>query len=237
MVRPVSRRRYLGLQRKLGYSFKEPALLAQALTHSSYHDGRERGRVLDNERLEFLGDAVLELAVRDHLLKKYPRLSEGDLSRVKAMIVNGKALASVARALSLGSHLRLGKSERMAQGGLKDSILANAYEALLGATYLDGGYGPAASAMEYHFFPRVSKFIEQGKYDDYKTRLQEYLHRNFKAAPVYFLRKETGKQHEKVFEVALLLQGRVIGTGRGKTKKEAEQRAARRALAKLEAAR
>lgn len=221
------------LQKRIGYFFNNPQLLSQALTHGSYLGERPGSGLKDNQQLEFLGDAVLELVVRDHLLKRFPDLSEGELSKRRAMLVSKRALGTVARALDLGSHLLLGKGEEMSRGRVKASILADAYEALVAAIYQDGGLEKALAALEAHFFPLVADIMETGQLEDYKTQLQELAQSRYKTVPVYHLGKEQGKKHERLFEVEVRLAGQLLGKGSGRTKKEAAQKAAREALEKL----
>ena len=221
------------LQERLGYKFSQPAYLLQALTHSSYAWERGREEMKDNEQLEFLGDAVLELVVRDHLIQRFPDLPEGELSKLRSALVNKRTLAAVARALELSNHLLLGKGEEMTKGRSKTSILADAYEAVVAAIFLDGGLEAAKRALQHHYLPQVSEILREGYFEDYKTRLQELVQGRFKTTPVYRLRHEGGQDHDKIFEFELLIGGRVLGTGVGRTKKEAEQKAAQKALEAL----
>ena len=213
------------LQEELGYNFKDPALLLRCLTHVSYDRQKSGGH---NEVLEFLGDAVLDLAVSDLLMQRNPDKSEGDLSRMRAALVNSTVLAEKAALLKLGPLLRIGKGEERSGGRAKPSILAGAFEALLGGVYRDGGYGAARAVVERYFAADVTvKTLGQ---HDYKTRLQEISQMLFGAPPVYRVVSETGPDHEKLFVTEIAVGGKVLGKGEGRSKKQSEQHAARKAL-------
>jgi len=211
----------------LGHRFTRPERLEVALTHRSFG-----GDVPNNEKLEFLGDAVLALAMSDLLMARFPEASEGELSKIRASLVNADVLARKARELAFGAHLRLGKGEDKSGGRDKSSILASCYEALLGAVYQDAGYEAARAVVESHFAADVEEHLTVGL-RDYKTRLQEVTQRLFRETPVYTLVEESGPDHEKRFVSALAIAGRPYGRGVGKSKKTAEQAAAREALATL----
>jgi len=217
------------LQQELGYSFADPTLLSRALTHVSHE--RENGAG-HNEVLEFLGDAVLDLAVSDLLMRRFPARSEGDLSKMRAALVNTSALAEKAAQLELGALLRLGKGEERSGGRTKPSILAGAFEAVLGAVYQDGGFEAARRLVERYFTGDV-KERKLGQ-QDYKTRLQEISQMLFHAPPVYRIVSESGPDHDKHFVTEIAVGGKVLGKGEGKTKKQAEQQAAKRALGELQ---
>jgi ribonuclease-3 len=221
--------RLVRLEKELGYAFSDAALLVRALTHVSYNRAKSAGH---NEVLEFLGDAVLDLAISDLLIRSFPEKSEGDLSRMRAALVNSTALAEKAARLSLGSSLRLGKGEERSGGRDKPSILAGAFEALLGAVYLDGGYEPTRRMIEKYFAADI-KEKKLGQ-QDYKTRLQEISQMLFRAPPSYRLVSESGPDHDKFFVTEIAMGGKVLGKGRGKTKKQAEQEAAKEALSELQ---
>jgi ribonuclease III len=217
------------LQRELGYSFKDPSLLVRALTHVS-SDRKKTGS--HNEVLEFLGDAVLDLAISDLLIQRFPERTEGDLSRMRAGLVNSVALAEKANTLALGSMLFLGKGEERSAGRNKPSILAGAFEALLGGVYQDGGYDPARRIVERYFAADIlERTLGQ---QDYKTRLQEISQLLFRAPPIYRLLSESGPDHEKCFVTEISVGGKVLGRGEGKSKKQSEQEAARKALRELQ---
>jgi len=216
-------------QEELGYSFEDRSLLVKALTHVSY-DRKKTGS--NNEVLEFLGDAVLDLAISDLLIRRFPERSEGDLSRMRAGLVNAVALAEKGSALALGPLLLLGKGEERSAGRKKQSILAGAFEALLGGVYQDGGYDPARRIIERYF---AADIIERtlGQ-QDYKTRLQEISQLLFRAPPIYRLVSESGPDHAKYFVTEISVGGNVLGVGEGKSKKQSEQKAARQALNQLQ---
>ena len=217
------------LQKALGYRFQDPALLTRCLTHVSYDRQKTEGH---NEVLEFLGDAVLDLAVSDLLMRHNPEKSEGDLSRMRASLVNSTALAEKAVELKLGTLLRLGKGEERSEGRSKPSILAGAFEALLGGIYQEGGYEAARGAVERYFLADVSgKKLGQ---QDYKTRLQEISQMLFHAPPSYRVVAESGPDHEKFFVTEISVGGKVLGKGEGRSKKQSEQEAAKIALMELQ---
>ena len=217
------------LQKGLGYKFKDPSLLVRCLTHVSYSYDRTPGH---NEVLEFLGDAVLDLVVSDLLMRQFPEKSEGDLSRMRAALVNSSVLAGKAMAINFGPLLRLGKGEERSGGRHKESILAGAFEALLGAVYLDGGYEAARHLVERYFAPDVKeKTLGQ---QDYKTRLQEISQMLFREPPVYRVVSEIGPDHAKSFVTEIAVGGKVLGKGEGRSKKQSEQEAAKKALVELQ---
>lgn len=226
------------LEEILGYNFKNLALLQQALTHRSYvYEQSLEPRNSDNERLEFLGDAVLGLAVSHYLWHRYPHYSEGDLSRLRSAIVNEYELAHLAQRLQIGRFLFLGKGEENTGGREKPSILSDTVEAILGAVYLDGGWYEVLRVVERHFVPLFDAFPDEDPLRaidrDYKTKLQEWVQSEFKKTPVYRIDRENGPDHDKVFYVSVLLDDEVLARGRGKSKKEAQQRAAQVAYLRL----
>lgn len=224
---------YERLEARLGYSFREPSRIETALTHKSFlNENPGIGRT-DNERLEFLGDAVLGLTVGHLLMERFPTAREGELSMTRAQIVNEQSLAEVAGELGLGEWLFLGKGEEQTGGRRKPSLIADAFEALIGAVYLDGGYERALEVVRRVFEPRIAAAAAPGT-TDFKTRLQEVAQARRRETPRYQVIGERGPDHDKVFEVAVLLGGREIARAGGKSKKEAEQRAAEAALAILE---
>jgi ribonuclease III len=217
------------LQKELGYRFKDPSLLVRALTHVSFDRKKTHG---NNEVLEFLGDAVLDLAISDLLIRRFPERTEGDLSRMRAGLVNSVVLAEKANLLSLGPLLLLGKGEERSAGRHKASILAGAFEAILGGVYQDGGYDAARMLVERYFAADVvERTLGQ---QDYKTRLQEISQLLFRVPPTYRLVSESGPDHEKCFLTEISVGGKVLGTGEGKSKKQAEQEAAKKALIELQ---
>jgi ribonuclease III len=215
------------LEAALGHRFTRPEQLEIALTHRSFG-----GDGPNNEKLEFLGDAVLALAVSDLLMARFPGAREGDLSKMRAALVNAAVLAQKARQLDLGRQLRLGKGEEKSRGHEKVSILAAAYEAVLGAVYVDAGYEPVRTVIEAQFSPDLTERVALGL-RDYKTQLQEITQRLFRLTPSYQLVEESGPDHEKRFVSEIAIGGRDYGRGVGSSKKTAEQAAAMRALAAL----
>ncbi len=221
------------VQRAVGYRFRDPHLLAQALTHKSYVNERKANEDQDNERLEFLGDAVLSLIVSEHLAATCPDLSEGALSKLKARLVSESCLAAAASRLDIGQYLRLGKGEELSKGREKQSLLADALEALIAAIYLDGGLDAGRAFTERALAPELQgvedQHVQPGM-DDYKTQFQELCQKRFDTLPRYATVRESGPDHQKLFEVELTIKGEIVGVGRGHTKKEAEQMAAKQAL-------
>jgi len=216
------------LQNALGYHFRDPALLNRCLTHVSCGGGMDA----HNESLEFLGDAVLGLAISDLLMRRFPERSEGDLSRMRASLVNRRVLADKARFLRIGEVLRVGKGEERTGGRHKESILAASFEALLGGIYWEAGYEAVRPVVESHFIGD----LEHGGLglDDYKTRLQEVSQRLYRVPPTYRLVRESGPSHDRYFETEIRVGGRLVGQGEGRSKKQSEQEAARRALEMLQ---
>ncbi len=220
-------------QRAIGYVFSRPDLLEEALSHRSYvNEVRAKGG-RDNERLEFLGDAILALIISQYLTTAFPEDSEGQLSKKKARLVSEVSLAKAARQLKLGCFLRLGRGEERTQGREKNSLLANALEAVIAGVYLDGGLD-AAQALAKRALAQVFQELQGvegvGYTQDYKTRYQEWCQKQFEALPRYITVRESGPDHKKTFEVHLTINGDVVGVGMGRTKKEAEQMAAKQAL-------
>lgn len=219
------------LEQSISHAFRDPRLLERALTHKSF--ANENKTPHHNERLEFLGDAVLSLVVSEYLMKTCPDSTEGDLSRLRAAIVSEPALAVIARALALGSYLLLGKGEEQTGGREKDSLLADALEALIASLYLDAGKEAAETFILRFFEDVIKKSCASRTSLDYKTAVQELCQERLKQLPEYRVASETGPDHQKQFNVELLVKGRVTGRGTGKSKKEAEQKAAKEALEKL----
>jgi ribonuclease-3 len=224
------------IQRRLGYRFRRRSLLIEALTHKSYlNEAKETGE-LDNERLEFLGDAVLDLVVSEYLLAAFPDAAEGELSKLRARLVSEKTLSRVAKRIGLGDVLRLGRGETKTQGHNKPSILADTLEAVFAGVYLDGGLDAAAASVKAAFSEEMASSDRSLlAREDFKTDLQEVCQREFEMLPHYRTVRETGPDHEKLFEVEILIRGERYGIGLGKSKKEAEQMAAKHALEKLRA--
>lgn len=235
----MSTRSLVRLQELLGHRFRSVDLLHQALVHRSYAHERSETGGGDNERLEFLGDAVLSLIISHMLLMKFPQADEGNLSRMRASLVNESRLAAIAADLGLGHLMRLGKGEEMSGGRAKPSILADAVEALLGAVYLDGGLDAAFRVVRRFFEEKLEQVAAEEdplrRLDkDFKTQLQEATQAKKRLVPQYDVEREEGPDHDKIFYVSVSLEGRVLARGMGKSKKAAEQDAARKALAALE---
>lgn len=217
------------LEQAIGYTFTRFELLLQAFLHSSYVNERPFEDHRDNERLEFLGDAVLDLATSHILMEMFQNAKEGDLSKYRAMIVDESGLVHVARQLDLGDYLFLGKGEEQGQGREKPSILANTVEALLGAIYLDAGFDRTKAIIRNLFSPLFDRVGDPKAPNDFKSLLQEYTQKEFRLLPQYRLIDERGPAHDKTFRVELSLNGKTLATEEGKSKKEAEQKAAGKA--------
>lgn len=216
------------LEHALEYRFTHLELLNQALTHKSYvHEQREP--VQHNERLEFLGDAVLELVISDYCYGRFVQLAEGELSKIRASLVNEGNLARLARRLNLGTYLLVGRGEELTGGRAKTSLLADTFEALLAAVYLDGSLNAVYRVVMRCFQEDLNNIFDEG-HKDYKSELQEYTQEKFGCVPTYIVVRERGPDHDKVFEVELTIRGQLQGLGTGKSKKEAEQAAARKVL-------
>ena len=217
------------LEQNLGYSFKNKKLLENALVHSSYAN-EVRGGVSSNERLEFLGDSVLSLIVSSHIYESFKNMPEGELTRLRSSLVCEKTLCSFSRRLNLGEYLLLGRGERKNGGAERDSILADAFEAVLAAIYLDGGMEPAKKHVMRFVLPELQNYDVKADFKDYKTLLQEIIQRNPEESVTYILTDEAGPDHNKQFTVEVRLNSNTIGTGTGKSKKDAEEMAAKQAL-------
>jgi len=218
----------------LGHHFNDIGLLREALQHSSYVNEQRELSLKDNERLEFLGDAVLDLVITHMLMDNFPETQEGDLSRMRAIIVNESQLAHMAQELDLGRHLLLGKGEALSNGQEKTSILADAFEAVIAAVYLDGGLKAAFEVVGKHFFQIIQGIEERLEEEDFKSRLQELVQSRFKTIPQYKVEAEKGPDHDKTFWVRLHVGSFLTTHGTGKSKKAAEQAAASVALEKLQ---
>lgn len=216
------------LQEKIGYTFRDIQLLRTALTHSSYAN-ESHGKVVCNERLEFLGDSVLGMVTAEYLFANCPEIPEGGLTKLRASLVCEKALCKYSKELGIGSCLLLGRGERHSGGENRPSILADAFEAVLAAMYLDGGI-EAARALVLHFITRELAEARKPGFRDYKTQLQEIVQQNPEEQLEYVLVKESGPDHDKHFVVEVRLNSNILSRGGGRSKKEAEQQAAREAL-------
>jgi len=221
------------LQQRLSHAFKDFNLLDNALIHRSYVNENPTLSIKDNERLEFLGDAVIGLCTGDILMKKYPDYTEGQLSKMRASIVNEHFLAELAKKYAIGDCLLLGKGEEASGGRTKTSILSNAFEAVTAAIFLDSGFDKAYDFIKTGIESFVAEGTEAVIYSDYKTAAQEICQNLFKDTPKYSLSGESGPDHDKLFEVTFSVADIIKTTGTGKSKKEAEQQAAKKALESL----
>jgi ribonuclease III len=219
-----------GLAEQLDDSWQDLALLDNALIHRSFVNENPLLAVQDNERLEFLGDAVLELCISDLLMQAFPAYTEGQLSKLRASVVSEQPLVELARRFRLGDYLLLGKGEEISGGREKNSLLANTFEAVIAALYLDRGFNKTLIFVSRLFAPLIIADTRELIYRDYKTTLQETVQNRFKAIPQYVLVGEYGPDHNKLFEIRLTVNGVLDICGTGKNKKEAEQQAARKAL-------
>lgn len=220
------------LQSKLQYIFNDISLLKLALTHKSY--AHENGKIESyeyNERIEFLGDAILEHIISEILYSHKPILTEGDMTKKRAAIVCEASLSSAMKRLDAGEYIFLGKCEKTNKNNVKDAIIADAFESIIGAIYLDAGYEITKGIVERLLYKEINTVLSGGELNiDYKTRLQEKLQENGNVNIEYKLCREEGPEHEKVFYVELFLEGKKIGEGVGKSKKQAQQQAAKKAL-------
>lgn len=220
------------LKTRLDLEFRNPALLDQAFTHTSYVNEQRGKSIEDNERLEFLGDAVLQLVVSEYLFRRFPELAEGELTRMRSAIVCEPSLVRFAEALGFGDAVLLGKGEERTGGRTRPSLLADVFEAFVGALYLDQGLDAVRAFLERNLFAHLP---EKGQADkDFKTRLQEKVQTLGFAAPEYRVVEERGPSHDRHFVVEVLIAGRAAGRGSGRSKKEAEQQAAERTLTMIE---
>jgi len=226
-------RSFARLEQRLGHQFTDVRLCETALTHKSWVNEAPRSARGHNERLEFLGDAVVTLAVSDLLMQRFPAATEGDLSKTRAVVVSETGLARVAEQLDLGEWIFLGRGEEQAGGRARPSILANALEALLGAVFVDAGFAVGRAVVD-RLFRTALAGAEDGLQRDFKSRLQERAQALLQQAPRYVVVGQEGPDHDKTFRVAITLAGDELGQASGKSKKEAEQNAAALALEKLE---
>lgn len=219
-------------EEKIGVRFQEKNILKEAFTHRSYLNENRHYKSGHNERLEFLGDAVLELIVTDYLYKKYPKKPEGDLTAYRSALVNSVTLSKVATDLGINEHMMMSKGESKDVGRARQYILANALEALIGAIYLDQGYEVTRIFVEKFILILTENIIEEGKWIDAKSRFQEKSQEKLSITPMYKTVKETGPDHDKHFTVGVFLEEELIAEGIGKSKQDAEQEAAKKALTK-----
>jgi len=216
------------LQKKINYNFKNPKILRKSLTHSSYANENLKDNAASNERLEFLGDSLLGMTVALLIYDVKPELSEGQMTKLRAALVCEKSLVTIANELNLGKYLLLGRGEENGGGRCRPSILSDAFEALIAAIYLDGGQEPVTHLISEYFIPRINDPPSGSA--DYKTKLQEMIQKKSGQVLLYELTGEHGPDHEKLFTVSVSLNGEIIGAGTGKSKKTAEQEAAKTAF-------
>ncbi|MFH1825609.1 MAG: ribonuclease III [Candidatus Firestonebacteria bacterium] len=217
-------------QRNLNLNFKDLFLLNQSLIHTSYVNENKLSKLESNERLELLGDAVLNLVTTEYLYEKYQNYDEGDLTKIKSVLVSKPILAKESLRLNIGEYILLGKGEEILGGRKKESLLANVFESLIGAYYLDSGLGEVKKFIVQTFLKNANTEEETS---DFKTKLQEFVQGKYKKRPVYIVLNHSGPQHQKVFLVKVCFRGNVLGKGKGVNKKEAEQQAAKDALEKI----
>jgi ribonuclease III len=222
------------LETKIGYTFRDRSLLVNALLHRSHIHVTGQDREQSNERLEFLGDAVLGVVVNEQLYHQYPERSEGDLTKMKSLLVCGTRLSEVALNFDLGIHIRMSRSEAATGGRQRSSILADTTEALIGAVYLDGGLASAAGVIQRVVLEGSDKILARRSLRNYKSRLQELIQARYQSPPRYKVLEISGPDHDRLFRVAVSFTGTTLGEGEGRNKKTAEQNAAREALERLE---
>jgi ribonuclease III len=218
------------LERSIGHVFSDIGLLEHALAHRSWVNGNGMDLVMSNERLEFLGDAVVDMVVTDHLYRSRPLEDEGKLSKIKSLVVSARVLSEIARDLGVGAHLSLSRSEERGGGRERESILADAYESLTGAIYLDAGYDVACGFLHRTLVSQFDRFLEDDELANYKSALLELSQGKGWGAPHYEVERTEGPEHGKRYHVLVRVHGEVWGRGRGASKKEAEQAAARLAM-------
>ena len=218
------------LERIIGYRFSDRALLSQALKHRSYVYASDGDGIESNERLEFLGDAVLDLVVTEYLYRSFRMKREGELTQVKSLIVSKPVLAEKGREMGLGRYMLLSREEEQSGGRDRTSIIGDAFEAVLGAIYLDGGFDASRDFVARSLLCDIEKISANGDYLNFKSVLLEYVQSEGRGHPRYFVHSEEGPDHEKVFTVEVAIGGEILGQGKGRSKKEAQQMAAKEAL-------
>lgn len=221
------------LQEDLKLTFKDPSLLERAFTHRSYLNEHKQQALKSNERLEFLGDAVLELAVSSYLYRKMPNKPEGELTALRSSLVKTETLHQVAVKLSLGKHLKMSRGELASGGKTNTGLLANTVEAVIGAIYLDRGFEAAETFISTHILPKLKKIISLNLHHDFKSTLQEKVQSQGLPTPIYRTVDETGPDHLRKFNIEVTVNSKPLGTGTGLSKQKAQQQAARDALAKM----
>lgn len=233
MVSLYDEKLILEIENKINLKFSDKMLLQRAITHKSFSNENKNMALRDNERMEFLGDSVLSIIISTYIFNHFPDYPEGELAKMRSVIVSEPILALKAREINLGNYLLLGKGEELSGGRNRDSILADTMEALMGAIYLDMGI-KVATKFVLNIFKEVIEEVEQGKYlQDYKTMLQELIQKDSFSRPTYLVTYEEGPDHNKIFTIEVRHNDKILGSGKGSSKKEAEQSAARIALQKL----
>lgn len=233
MIQQNNSKRIARVEHGLGYTFRDKALLLEALTHKSYYHENKGRAALYNERLEFLGDSVIGLIVVEYLFLHERSYTEAVLAKIKSYIVSEAVFAELAASLSLGECILLGKGERSTGGMSKKSILADTFEAVIGAVYCDAGFDTTRGVVHGLFRHRIDNAISSGDFFDYKTELQEKSQLLYGTLPEYRIIRQEGEEHERIFTVAVYLGGRQLGAGSGRRKKEAEMQAAKEALLRM----
>ncbi len=218
------------IEKQIGVKFNNSAILEKAFTHRSFLNENKGKGLENNERLEFLGDAVLELIISQHLFTKYPLKTEGELTSIRAALVRTESLAEETKQLNIGQYLRMSKGEQVSGGQEKEYLLANLYEATLGAIYLDSGYEKALQFVERTLLKRVGSIVKEKLFIDPKTKVQEVLQSKYKVTPTYEIVKEEGPDHQKIFTVSLKMGNKKVTEGHGQSKQKAEEDAAKNAL-------
>ena len=226
----MEKNNYANLEKKIAIKFKDPALIRRAFIHRSFMNEAKEENIRHNERLEFLGDAVLELVVTKHLFEKYPDQDEGKMTSYRSALVKGKHLAEIARELNLGVYLHLSKGEEKSGGREKSALLANVTEALIGAIYLDHSYEVAENFIETFILVKIEDIVEQGLHIDAKSQFQEICQEKEEHTPYYELISAEGPDHDKVFVMGAYINGELIAEGNGSSKQKAEDEAAQNAL-------
>ncbi|MBI5787638.1 MAG: ribonuclease III [Candidatus Schekmanbacteria bacterium] len=230
MIDETRREKLSTLQEKIAYTFNDLTLLDRALTHRSYANEQRGEQLEDNERLEFLGDAVLELVISHHMVEVYPHYTEGDLSKLRSYIVSEPVLAEIARNLELGEYILLGKGEELTYGRHKNSLLANTFEAIIAGIYLDSDLDAARRFVIPLFDKSIHEASQSEHLQNFKSLLQEYTQAKLSSIPMYEVISKKGPHHQRIFEVHVKIGKKVYGQGQGKSKKEAEQQAAKNVL-------
>ncbi len=220
------------LMEKINIYFSKNELLFKSLTHKSYANEKRQEELRDNERLEFLGDSVLDLVVSEYIFNKYPNHPEGELAKIRSVVVSTTMLAEKAREISLGDYILLGKGEEQSGGRTRDSILADTFEAVVGSIYLDQGFNQARTFILDLLIPNINDVEVGAHIQDYKTLLQELVQKETNQRPSYEVINEEGPDHKKIFTVQVKIENKILGIGKGNSKKEAEQQAAQNAIEK-----